>query len=566
MKTTWGGNALRVWTASAVAMAWGGYGCTETETVTETKYVQGDCAPGASDTSTADTSADVQVADTEVPKDVAADVAEDVAPDVATDVAADTGLPGDPTSATTPLCGNCHTAIAAKFAKGQHKGLEKDKGCLSCHDNALKHQADPKNVAAKLEFSAESCGSCHKNHMETYLHDDGKKAGKYGGSLKTSKYIEIPNYVYLMGGHGFTIEYNEERAHKFMLKDHIEIKRKQNAVCLQCKSTPITYYWNETRRGQAMFNKEQSWQSMIDKLKAEPAYAKTIDYGTSCTHCHDPHEGSYRLIRKAMVQAILERGTDPYSSKYNVVPKSPQDLEAKLNERGADGKLTAQARRMVGTLTCAQCHIEYTCGPGIDKDKGILRDDVPWRKLADLEAYYKVKYDLIQDWKHSLTEEPGIKAQHPETEFFWGGSHYNYGASCTSCHMAKDPTGKNPKSHWLTSPLKQPEATCGQCHELDLQDRLKAQAKDQDAFWAKAQQAEAALAATLKLIEAAKAAGNTSAGFKSAKELFMRGLFWWEFTAVSENSAGWHNPVEGLANLDKAIQLANEAAALLQPK
>lgn len=565
MATNWRGGGLQIWAAGAAAVAWGLAGCAESEKVTETKYIQGDCGPGSGDVAGGDgQTADIQAVDTtqpvdaEIPKDVAADVAVDAG----VDSADGTGLPIEPTASNTPVCGNCHTAIANKYTSGQHKGLEK--GCVSCHENALEHQANPKSVIAKLEFSLESCGTCHKNHMDTYLSDDGKKAGKYGGSAKTSKYLEIPNYVYLMGGHGFTLEYNEERAHKFMLKDHIEIKRKQNAVCLQCKSTPITYYWNETRRGQPMFNKSQSWQSMIDKLKAD--HPKTIDYGASCTHCHDPHEGGYRLIRKAMVQSILERGTDPYSTKYNVVPKSPQELEAKLNERGADGKLTAAARRMVGTLTCAQCHIEYTCGPGIDKDKGILRDDVPWRKLADLEAYYKVKYDLIQDWKHALTEEPGIKAQHPETEFFWGGSHYNYGASCASCHMAKDPTGKNPKSHWLTSPLKQPEVTCGQCHELDLQDRLKAQAKDQDTFWAKAQQAEAALAATLKLIEAAKAAGNTTAGLKTAKELFMRGLFWWEFTAVSENSAGWHNPVEGLANLDKAIQLANEAAALLQPK
>lgn len=565
MMTTWKGRALGIWAAGAAAATWGACGCTETETVTETKYIQSDCGPGVGDASGSDgATADTQPLDTAVPVDVEApkDAAQDVSADVAVDTADGTGLPIEPTSANTPVCGNCHTAIANKYANGQHKALEK--GCVSCHENALEHQANPKAVTAKLEFSLESCGTCHKNHMDTYLSDDGKKAGKYGGSAKTSKYLEIPNYVFLMGGHGFTIEYNEERAHKFMLKDHIEIKRKQNAVCLQCKSTPITYYWNETRRGQPMFNKSQSWQSMIDKLKAD--HPKTIDYGASCTHCHDPHEGGYRLIRKAMVQAILERGTDPYSTKYNVVPKSPQELEAKLNERGADGKLTATARRMVGTLTCAQCHIEYTCGPGIDKDKGILRDDVPWRKLADLEAYYKVKYDLIQDWKHALTEEPGIKAQHPETEFFWGGSHYNYGASCASCHMAKDPTGKNPKSHWLTSPLKQPEVTCGQCHELDLQDRLQAQAKEQDTFWAKAQQAETALAATLKLIEAAKAAGNTTAGLKTAKELFMRGLFWWEFTAVSENSAGWHNPVEGLANLEKAIQLATEAAALLQPK
>ena len=563
-QATWCGSALTWGTILATLV---GVGACTPETKVETKIVQGDCAPGtavdAADTQGPDVGAqDVQVADVAPPNDAAAEVlptdataaADTSAPDVQADASGDIPVPGE-------YCGNCHTAQVNRYLGGQHKGLKDN--CVSCHENALVHQADPKNVQAKMEFTLESGGTCHKSHLETYLKDDDAKAGKYGGSKKTSKYLEIPNYVYLMGGHGFTIEYNEERAHKFMLKDHIEIKRKQNVVCLQCKSTPVTYYWNESRRGKAMFNKEQTWQAVIDKLKAE--HPKTIDYGASCTHCHDPHSGGYRLIRKAVVQAILERGTDPYSAKYNYVPKSPQDLDTKLNERGADGKLTASARRMAGTLTCAQCHIEYTCGPGVDKETGILRDEVPWRKLAELEAYYKAKFNMVQDWKHAVVGENGVKAQHPETEFYWGSSHANYGASCASCHMAKDPTGKGPKSHWLTSPLKQPDVTCGQCHD-DVPERLVSQGKDQDAFWAKAQKAEAALAAVLKAIETAKAASPAPAGLAQAKELFLRGLFWWEFTAVSENSAGWHNPVEGHVNLDKALQFAADAAAALAPK
>jgi nitrite reductase (cytochrome c-552) len=351
-----------------------------------------------------------------------------------------------------------------------------------------------------------------------------------------------------------------------MLKDHVDIARKQNAVCLQCKSTPVAYYWGENRRGMPMFNKGMPWADIIAKLKTDNAPA--MEYGASCNHCHDPHLGGYRVIRKAMIASVLERGTDPYSAKFNVVPKTQDELIAKMNERDpATGKLTPNARRLAGTLTCAQCHVEYTCGPGADSSTGILRDDFPWRKLKDLEAYYQVKFDMWQDWKHSVTGTNGVKAQHPETEFYWGSKHYELGVACSDCHMAKGAGGgldKPAKDHWLTSPLKQVASTCGNCHSGDADDKVKKVQEWQDAFWAKSQQTEAALTDALKAIEAAKATGGTvTEAVAQASALFLRGLLWWEFTAVSENSTGAHNYSEGLENLGKADEFAKQAKAAL---
>jgi nitrite reductase (cytochrome c-552) len=515
--------------------------------------------PGPGIAADAGTELDAQAerpADSQVPQDVAVETGQDApatdqaAPDAGGPDAADTAP-----DAASALCSTCHIDHAIALVGGRHATLPD--GCLTCHVGALEHQADPSKKAA-LDFSIEACADkCHKQTKETYLTDDGKKLGAYGGSAKTSKYLEFPKYQHLMGGHGFTVEYNEERGHASMLKDHVEIKRKQNSVCLQCKSTPVAYYWNQERRGQATYGKAVDWATSIDKIKAQQP--KTIDYGAGCNHCHDPHAAGFRLVRRAMVAAVLERGTDPYAAT-NFVPKNETELLAKMNERTAQGELTASARRLAGTLTCAQCHVEYTCGPGIDKATGILRDDFPWRKLSELEDYYKVKYNLVQDWTHSGTGLPGIKAQHPEAEMFWASKHAAVGASCADCHMAATASGR---SHWFTSPRKQPAETCGSCH-ADHASRLAQATTIQTAVMTDASAIEARLDAVLLKIESlASDPTFDPAKLAAAKQHFMRALLWWEFTVVSENSAGFHNPAEAEANLDKASTECDAAKSLL---
>lgn len=346
-----------------------------------------------------------------------------------------------------------------------------------------------------------------------------------------------------------------------MVRPH-DIGRTQNAVCLQCKSTPVTYYWGENRRGLPIFGKELAWQASVDLIRAN--WPSSIDYGTSCNHCHDPHKTTYRLVRKQMINTILERGTDPYDATRNYVPKSVDDLNAKLNERDAvTGALTANAKRLVGTLTCAQCHVEYTCGPGVDKPTGPLRDEWPWRKLRDLEAYYKVKFDLIQDWVHSGTGLRGIKIQHPETEFFWESDHYKRGATCADCHMAK--TTKE-RSHWFTSPLKNPAQTCGAtCHTANYLDKIAEVIPTQDLVMNQAKLIEQGLEVVLLKIDWIKVNDPTfdAAKLLAGKEAFMRGLLFWEYTVVSENSAGFHNPKEAKTNLDTAQAEIDKAKTAL---
>lgn len=472
-----------------------------------------------------------------------------------------TDTPPDGTDVQTIAgqCSRCHSGIVEKYLAGSHKSLQN--ACLTCHENGQEHMASPIDQRAKVNFALSACASCHRDQYDTYLYDDASKAGHFGGSIPTSKYEEFPHYTYLMGGHGFTRQYNEERSHGYILKDHIETLRRQTTACLQCKSTPVAYYWDEDSRGAIQFEKTQTWSDVVQRLRDE--HPEMIDYGTGCTHCHDPHNGDFRLIRKGLITAILERGTDPYSSRYNIVPSSQSDLENLLNERGADGKRTQRAMRLAGTLTCAQCHIEYVCGQGADRaTTGEIRDDIPWRKLEDIEDYYRSKFSNQQDWTHGITGLTGIKPQHPETEAYWGSSHHMLGMSCSDCHMAPMLTadGRSTRSHWLTSPLKNNIATCGQCHD-DAEAELLAL---QDDIYAQAREVERTLNTLLQKIEAANTSGDVPADrLLEAKTLFMRALTWWEWTAVSENSMGAHNADDARKQLDQAQRLADEALQLL---
>lgn len=474
-----------------------------------------------------------------------------------------TPQPSPPSLAALGLrCADCHATFASKMQGGVHAGLQTQ--CLQCHPNAREHQDGPDAVRAAIDFSLEACATCHGRQYDSYVNDDMIRAGRYGGSIITSKYDEFPRYQYLMGGHGFTIQYGEERAHKWILRDHVDTGRRQTTTCLQCKSTPVAYYWNESRRGQLQYAKSQTWADVVQRLRDEQP--DTVDYGAGCTHCHDPHTGGFRLIRKGVIEGILARGTDPYTPALNVIPADAGDLSAKLNERGPDGKLTPQARRLAGTLTCAQCHIEYVCGAGADRlTTGEIRDDVPWRKLADIEAYYQGKFGNQQDWKHSVTGLTGVKPQHPETETFWNSHHHEAGLSCAECHMERRtaPDGKPFTSHWLTSPLKHESSSCNRCHDPRQQIHSVMLAV-QDSVYSEARVVEEALNALLQRIEAAAAGGMVAPdALAQAKALYMRGLTWWEWTAVSENSMGIHNWTETRNNFAVAADFVQQANALL---
>lgn len=138
-------------------------------------------------------------------------------------------------------CRNCHQEIVDIFVRQAHAGL----ACSQCHAGALEHQDadDLAKVLPVVDFRVEVCSSCHRFQYETYFMSEPGTAGLYGGTPADPKEHpntkDFPLYNKIIAGHAFTKEYNEERSHRFMLRDHINIKRGKNISCLNCKSTPV---------------------------------------------------------------------------------------------------------------------------------------------------------------------------------------------------------------------------------------------------------------------------------------------------------------------------------------
>lgn len=425
-------------------------------------------------------------------------------------------------------CADCHQDQVARLKGSKHARLR----CAVCHQGASQHQQDV-SVLPQIDFRLESCGRCHQPQWDSYMKDDGQQVGPYGGSVKRSKFDEIPLYKKLLAGHGFTLEYNEDRAHRYLLKDHIEIKRRQNPSCLNCKSTEVAYFWGKPWKGITL-NENANWKEVVDRI--DPAMR---EYGIGCSHCHDPHATRLRVIRSSLLDQLQERGIEPYLPEKNT-----KDL-SKVNQ----------------TTVCAQCHIEYVCGPGVDK---VQRNYVPWRKLEELEEEYLKKFNYQQDWVHELTGIPLIKVQHPETEPFWGSVHHTSGVTCSDCHMPKMTRrdGRTYTSHWLTSPRKHLKESCSRCHtqgEKWLADQIT---QTQEKVAERMKAAERALSDAIDaIVEANKAATRDEALLERAKRHYQTAHVHWEWWSA-ENSMGFHNPQEALRDLGKAIEHAKEAQVL----
>ncbi len=450
-------------------------------------------------------------------------------------------------------CRDCHRQIATSHAQNSHSGL----ACSQCHPKALEHQDadDPAKVLPVVDFRAEVCGSCHRFQYETYFMSEPGVAGLYGGTpadpREHPKTKDFPLYNKIIAGHGFTKEYNEDRSHKFILRDHIDIKRAKNVACLNCKATPVTYYWGRTWKGTKL-DENAKWDEVIALIPKEMQ-----DYGASCTHCHDPHTTNLRIINKALQAAIAERGVNPYWQEKNAKSFAEADKQQKE------------------ILVCAQCHVEYVCGPGADKK---VRFVFGWRKVRDLDDFYRSEFNYMQDWIHAIIEEPLIKSQHPEVELFWESKYERSGASCVTCHMPKvQINGRTLTSHWLVSPLRYIDRyikgeklgafPCGQCHAVSpqvLREQVLRVQKHVDEAQKRVQQA---LSDSIDAIAAAKKAQKDG---KTVNEQLLRQAIRfhqlahvrWENLVVSENSMGFHNPEEVLKELTEAMDYARQAQML----
>lgn len=507
-------------------------------------------------------------------------------------------------------CGGdgCHDEVVTAQVAGSHSGL----ACVQCHEGTGDdHAADPATAVASTDWTIDACANCHDGEAATYLYDDNRQVGPFGGSQRhpeQHKTDAFPEYNTIVAGHGFTRDYAEEGAHRYMLEDHYRTLRGKFESCVQCKSTKVAYVWGTDKplrvaadteitlthtvtdtepakkvtipkgttvkyatdddhsvNAQATFPDGTVWTSkpLGDADEATRHYNmvwastmaaidETRPYGAGCNHCHDPHSGGQRLVRKAMLDAIEERGVNPYA----------QTKQTDWTKAGSRDRQT---------LMCAQCHVEYVCGKsGVD---GVDRDYFSWAKAKDLHDLYDGTFGYAQDWTHSIIGQPLIKSQHPETELYWQSPHYNAGASCASCHMPQvtDSKGRKFRSHWMTSPYKYSDKDtwtafaeetglrqtnsnpCTRCHS----DRTARGIGQQETFYERQAEIEKLLAESVALLgrvkEAKDAGGKVDeARYAKAVAAHRQAHVLWENIAVSENSMGFHNFDEAMVAMDDA--------------
>jgi formate-dependent nitrite reductase cytochrome c552 subunit len=515
-------------------------------------------------------------------------------------------------------CGgaDCHEDVVLRQTGGPHAAF----GCLSCHDGADgEHSGDPA-VAAGIDWRIDACSACHGTVAATYLYDDNMQVGPFGGSQREPaqpKRDTFPEYDTIVAGHAFSRDYNEEGAHAYMLEDHYETLRGKFETCVQCKSTKISWAWKtgrplvvsanttitlthtktaatptrelmipagtvvrfgtdaETREVTATAQMPDG-KIYTSRPSQEPtenfngmwaatiaATKETWPYGAGCNHCHDPHGADLRVLRSAMLGVIEDGGVNPYAKD---APTSFDEASLKDKE----------------ILTCAQCHVEYTCGKsGVD---GIDRDAYGWAKAVDLHDLYTTQFGYTQDWKHALIGEPLIKSQHPETELYWQSPHYAAGASCSDCHMPRVRDGNTyVRSHWFTSPYKYgntdtyqafTDATgldarmdanpCERCHS----DRTERGVAQQQAVFEKQKTVQSLLATSataLGKVTAARKAGENvdEVAWGQALESHRKAHVIWENLIVSENSMGFHNYDEVMTSLGTAEAEARSAITIV---
>jgi nitrite reductase (cytochrome c-552) len=451
-------------------------------------------------------------------------------------------------------CADCHSEVAEVLKQHAHAGL----ACSQCHPNALEHQNadDPTAVVPVVDFRSETCGSCHKFQYETYFTSEPGTAGEFGGTpadpKEHPKSKDFPLYNKIIAGHGFTKEYNEDRSHRYILRDHIDIKRGKNLACLNCKSTQVAYYWGKEWKGVELTTDGDvvaKWQEAIKRIPQEMQ-----DYGMSCVHCHNPHSAQLQIINKGLINAIARDGVNPYWKERNVKSFAKAD------------------RQQQEILLCAQCHVEYVCGPGADKK---TRFDFSWRKVRDLHDYYMERHKYQQDWVHEIIKEPLIKSQHPETETFWESKYERAGASCVTCHMPKvNVNGRWLTSHWLVSPLRYIDKyvkgeklgayPCGACHNVSpqtLREQVLRVQRHVNEVQKRVQQALSDSIDAIAAAKSAKEAGKTvdENALKEAVRLHQLAHVRWENLVVSENSMGFHNPEEVMKELNEAMDYARQA-------
>ncbi len=507
--------------------------------------------------------------------------------------------------APVQTCYSCHSEIKDFHTRGKHKGLN----CGLCHENLQAHMSDPaeKKPLTRLEHAV--CGQCHKDQYESFVSVNLSSPAKIEKATSTSR---SPLFDNLMRPHGFTREHAEPRSHIFALVDHLVVDRAYggrfqlkdwtklmdakaaeksawevlvdkdpasnekkifppftprtaanaaNPVCLQCKTTDYILSW--------AYMGDKHPKAKWDRTSNVVEMARAAHRTFACVHCHDPHSAEPRVVRDALIEAVVDRGkgTYPYDPE-----KSKKIVLKKVVFR--DFRAIGILNKPDATLRCAQCHVEYNCNPGIDTSKPdgkVTMADrranfFPWVNVLD---YAKVMGEItFRDFKHEVTGARLLKLQHPETETFWNSKHERAGLTCADCHMpkVKNKQGKVYTFHGQRSVKYVPgrTAVCVNCHKNWTPEQAEYVIQGiQNYIRGKMRKAEFWISKLVDTYAQAKAVGVSEDILAKAREKHEIAHPYWEWW-TAENSDGFHNPELAIKSLNLAIQNAVEGVTLLE--
>ncbi len=490
-------------------------------------------------------------------------------------------------------CYQCHELIKSLKDGNKHASIP----CSRCHSQLNDHLKDPgKAPETSLELSL--CGQCHPFQYETHMAVDLKAKAKVEKSTTTSR---SPRFDKLMMPHGFTKEHDLPRSHAFMVIDHMIVDRAYggkfqlkdwteitrqgrlwdvvvdtgkelpqtvkaaNSVCLLCKSTDAILKWPYMGDpNPATDLKRGANPTAIYMAK------KYLKNPVGCVHCHDPHAAKPRIVRDALINAVMDRGEGAYPYDKNKSNKITMTRVEFLRD-DKPFRSIAILDKSDSTLLCAQCHVEYACNPGYDPRTGaaIGMEDrrtnyFPWVNVLDVQkTYAEVGF---KDFRHGVTGALLTKLQHPETETFWGSKHERAGLECKDCHMpkVKDTKGKTVTFHGQKSPRYMIEETCLRCHAYWSPEEAEYQIDTiQNYIRGKMAKAEFWLAQMIDTYARAKDLGVREEVLQEVWPLHDRAHIFWEWW-TAENSDGFHNPEMARESLAQSMNASQEAIKLLE--
>jgi nitrite reductase (cytochrome c-552) len=381
----------------------------------------------------------------------------------------------------------------------------------------------------------------------------------------------------LWDGYAFAIDFREERGHAYMLHDQREtervLRRPQVGSCLHCHASVLPAYRRaglEAGAPGALTDpllspngREQLMRGFV-AVSAEPydAASRRVDSPVSCLDCHDPLSMKLRITRPALLNGLAE-----LAASGDATPHLPSVEAWRLGDRrrAYDPNLSASVQEM-RSLVCAQCHVEYFCGP-----KATLF--FPWKKglkAGQIEATYdETRFPdgaPFSDWKHARTGAEAVKLQHPEFELWSQGPHARAGVSCADCHMPYVREGAlKISSHHVRSPLLHVNRSCQVCHKAPEEELKKRAFLVQDGTKALMDRALDAVVELIADLESARGQGVEDRRLVEAGRLQRRAQFRVDFVNA-ENSMGFHAPQEAARLLGEAIDFAHRGRLALVSK